>query len=107
MFGIITNDEQENIYPVYSCQRMREEQMLEGGIEEGGVVVGRRRAAFVRLPVTRQDRRLVISAQEGHLVVPALEGKEPKYKNMQIMNNVLIYHALVEHAAFMLHLILE
>lgn len=56
---------------------MREEQMLEGGIEEGRAVVRGRRAVFVRLPVTWWDRWLVLTAQEEHLVVPALEGKEP------------------------------
>lgn len=40
--------------------RIRQEQMLEGGIEKGGVVGRRRVAAVVRLPVTRQDRWLVI-----------------------------------------------
>lgn len=59
--------------------------MLEGGVEEGRVVVRRRGAALVRLPVARQDRRLVVTetwdvtAQEGHLVVPTLEAKEPKH----------------------------
>lgn len=58
--------------------------MLERGVEKSRVVVWRRRAILVRLPITGQDRRLVVTetcdviAQERHLVVPALrEGKEP------------------------------
>lgn len=57
--------------------------MLEGGVEEGRVVVWRRGAALVRLPITRQDGGLVVMetgdviAQEGHLVVSAFKGEEP------------------------------
>lgn len=50
--------------------------MLEGGIVESRVVIWRRRT-LVRLPVTRQDGRIVLAAQEGPLVVLALESKEP------------------------------
>lgn len=59
--------------------------MLEGGVEEGSVIVGRRGASLFRLPVTRQDRRVIftetcdVTAQEGHLVISTLgEGEEPK-----------------------------
>lgn len=57
--------------------------MLEGGVEEGRIVVRRRWAALVRLPITWQDRWLVVTEtcdvieQEGHLVVLTLEGEEP------------------------------
>lgn len=52
--------------------------MLEGGVEKSRVVVRRRRAALVRFPITRRERRLAVTetgdviAQERHLVVPAL-----------------------------------
>lgn len=59
--------------------------MLEGGVEKRRVVVRRRGAVLVGLPVTRQDRRLIVTetcdviAPERRLVVPTLsEGKEPK-----------------------------
>lgn len=64
-------------------QRVSQEQMLEGGVEKSRAVVWRRGAALVRLPVTWQDGRLAVTesrdviAQERHLVVPTLEGKEP------------------------------
>lgn len=69
--------------------------MLEGGVEKGRVVIWRRRAILVGLPITRQDGWLVVMeprdvvAQERLPVVPALcERKEPKYKkNIQIQSH--------------------
>lgn len=76
------------VYPV--CVKLSErkerqqQQVLERGVEESRVVVRRRRAALVRLPVTWGDGRLGaaqacgVTAQERRLVVPALgEGEEP------------------------------
>lgn len=73
-------------------------QMLERGVEKSRVVVWRRRAILVRLPITGQDRRLVVTetcdviAQERHVVVPALrEGEEPlTHKKTNILIQSLV-----------------
>lgn len=70
---------------MWSCRRVIQEVMLEGGVEKNRVVVRRRGAVLVRLPITWQDRWVVVTetcdvtAHEGQLIIPAFsEGKEPK-----------------------------
>lgn len=72
--------------------------MLERGVQKSRVVVRRRGAALVRLPITRQDGRLVVTetcdviAQERHLVVPALsEGKEPKHEKTCKLRVIILF----------------
>lgn len=68
----------------------------ERRVEEGRVVVRRRGAPLVRIPVTRQDGRPVametfgITARAGHLVALS-EGEEPenrKHTNTTIVGTV-------------------
>lgn len=99
-------DKQKKIYIYTLCEvvkRVRQEHMLEGRVEESRVVVRRRRAVLVRLPITWQDRRVVVTetcgvtAQERCLFVPTLsEGKEPEHnkkKTHKIRVIILVYYA--------------
>lgn len=87
------------INPVWSCQKITRGQMLEGGVEEGRVVVWRRGAALIWLPI-RQDWGLIametrdVTAHDGHLVISTLgKGEKPELKKT--------YYMLMKHKVSM------
>lgn len=78
--------------------------MLKGGVEEGWVIVWRRGASLVRLPVTWQDRGVIfteacnVTAQEGHLGVSTLgEGEEPKQTDWDKLPRLACTDRWIEH----------